>query len=1388
MEPKNEIIVVWHKQCDIVHNKNLNELMENQLFDSTEAFGENITRKAMCNHGLVRYFMSIKEALDGCCFNGIRDLVGGLTLNYSEKKKLSNASYSKSIQKKLISHFHLTVEFLEQQEGDMDMRKFINIDKYLPDINRKTIQQILNSCWREKILDSKYEFGKLVFTLPQLKSKIYVDRVNLNSLSRFNGYGSVSFLKIKPKKFVEIITNPVKLLKILKKELASKIDMVNLNRLFIQLNSHTLNAVLVNWQKYETNDQQVYYNLIPKKLSDYSHKFEKLISNGHPYYTFAKSKVGFSSEDILNYSPDFQPKVFLMLAAVHKSIIGIATNIENFKYKNWFAQHFSKEWNNWLAVLNMKGIRHKDYIPLPIHPWQVTHYIKKKFFNLTENEILVPLEVTIEVSPTASPRTLLLSRNLSAPHIKLPLSIQATSAIRSYPSHFVKAAPIISEFMRKILASEFSISEKLNIMREDIGLYMNTTREKEAEHLSVTFRENVVSCCLKGEEIAIVVAALFEKFPAWNNSLFIHILKFSGCTTLKGAKQYFIKYVDLVLGSHLDLYLIHGISLEGHQQNTLAVFEYGQIKRFIAKDLGGMYISASVWESHTLLKDFPLSPCFKYDDFYGRAQFLHAVYQSHLEFENVFVSDSEPRLKCVFDNVKARGFCGVIPTYFLTQYRNVTPQYRVMEPKNEIIVVWHKQCDIVHNKNLNELMENQLFDSTEAFGENITRKAMCNHGLVRYFMSIKEALDGCCFNGIRDLVGGLTLNYSEKKKLSNASYSKSIQKKLISHFHLTVEFLEQQKDDKERSKFININKYLPDINRKTIQQILNCCLREKILDSKYEFGKLVFTLPQLKSKIYVDRVNLNSLSRFNGYGSVLFVQNKPKQYEEIITDPVNLLKILKKELASKIDLVNLNKLFMELHSHTLNAVLANWQKYETKDSLWFNEEQVYNNLIPKKLSDYSHKFERLISNWHPYYPFAKSKVGFSSEDILNYSPDFQPKIFLILAAVHKSIIGTATNIENFKYKNWFAQHFSEEWNNWLAVLNMKGIRHKDYIPLPIHPWQVTHYIKKKFFNLTENEILVPLEVTIEVSPTASPRTLLLSRNLSAPHIKLPLSIQATSAIRSYPSHFVKAVPIISEFMRQILASEPSISEKLNIMREDIGLYLNTTGEHLSVTFRENVVRCCLKGKEIAVVVAALFEKFTASNDNLFIYIMKFAGYKTLKDAKQYFSKYADLVLGSHLDLYLIHGISLAGHQQNTLAVFEYGKIKRFVAKDLGGMYISANVAESHILLRDIPLSRRYKNDDFYGQAQVSHTVYQSHLGELVLLLADHFNCSEKFFWNIVRDKTKERFQVLKNRVDNDRWRNEYNAILKANWPARSLFQNRLHNEQGLYHFIKNPLT
>ena len=262
-----------------------------------------------------------------------------------------------------------------------------------------------------------------------------------------------------------------------------------------------------------------------------------------------------------------------------------------------------------------------------------------------------------------------------------------------------------------------------------------------------------------------------------------------------------------------------------------------------------------------------------------------------------------------------------------------------------------------------------------------------------------------------------------------------------------------------------------------------------------------------------------------------------------------------------------------------------------------------------------------------------------------------------------------------------------------------------------------------------------------------------------------------------------------------LLKENTMSARLAILPEVCGLYLSAVEDdkarHFTVIFRENVINY-LSNEEIAVVVSALFEKSLESNTSLFIELLKLAGCSNYQDALIYFNEYVDLVLGSYLDLYLIYGIALEGHQQNTLAIFQNGRIKRFIARDFDGIEIYADSLNSHAFtLTDLLSPPFVTHNKITVRNQLLHTVYQLHLGELVLLLAGHFKCEEKNFWTIIRNKTVERFTDLKAKVDSIRWEEEYHAILKADWPVKALFRMRLEKQyvrEGIFSYISNPLV
>ncbi len=601
---------------------------------------------------------------------------------------------------------------------------------------------------------------------------------------------------------------------------------------------------------------------------------------------------------------------------------------------------------------------------------------------------------------------------------------------------------------------------------------------------------------------------------------------------------------------------------------------------------------------------------------------------------------------------------------------------------------------------------------------------------------------------------------------------------------------------------LSINENIFEVNKHSLKQLLLAFLREDILPYHYQNTTVIFDLKRSNYFMYVTNVKLFSLLRFTHFDT-LILKHKSTSLKQTITDPLKLLDILKNELENILNMDQWVKFYKEIANHLQNALLSTWKKYSVGkliDRSKKNSHHQLNALLksPQITINSSLQFEQSVFNGHPYHPCAKTKLGFTIEDTINYSPEFQSKVGIFIAAVQKEYVHIESMHQNLNFTEWFSEYYPDAWCNWLEEIKRNNLKVKNYIPFPVHPWQVYYFtsISPLFKDYFEKKIIVIFDkAKIIASPTLSFRTLLPIENINSPYIKLPVAVQATSIVRTLSPISTKNMPRISNMLRKILIAENYFSDRLGLLPESYGLHLNglniDEAKHFTAIFRENIAKH-LADNEVAIVVAAFFEKSSISEINLFIEIMQLSGCLTYKDALDYFFHYADLVLGSYLDLFLLYGIALEGHQQNTLAIFRDGKIKKFIARDFDGIEIHNESMISMGIDLDLTENAPYiqKNKETVRN-QLLYTVYQLHLGEIVLLLANYFNCDEKPFWKIVREVTEQRFYALKNRMCPVTWKKEFNTILNTHWPVKALLRMRLEKNylrDGLFSQIVNPLT
>ncbi len=594
-----------------------------------------------------------------------------------------------------------------------------------------------------------------------------------------------------------------------------------------------------------------------------------------------------------------------------------------------------------------------------------------------------------------------------------------------------------------------------------------------------------------------------------------------------------------------------------------------------------------------------------------------------------------------------------------------------------------------------------------------------------------------------------------------------------------------------------LHAYRHKAERNAIERLLQALIREQLLTVTINEGGLLIPLEKGKGRIHANEVSCSALGYYRFDGEIQWITDLDIK---LITQVQQLLDIIKPYLDPSPDHNPWQQFTDEIHNHVQNFSLSLWvrdyhrQLIQSKTSAdthrylceWLENESLFPN---KTLF-----FEHWVTHGHPYHPCSKTKLGLSIDEVIHYSPEFGHETKILIAAIHRDHLHIEGIPPSEFYCEWFFDYFSESIASWNHYLNNCSLDPKLFVPIPIHPWQATHVINDRFHDLLERKkLFIFKDLQISTYPTLSFRTMMGAGNLYAPHMKLPVAVHTTSALRTVSPASCENGPKLSQVLHDILLKENHFGNRLRVMFEQFGIYVkgydDSQAKHLSAIFRDNA-NLHLSPDELGIVVNALFETSPTSKQPIFIELMSLANALTVSSALQYFRNYTRIVLESYLDLYLLYGIALEAHQQNTLAVFHTGKPVATIARDFGGLRVHLPTLQScGYSINPYPGSATFRSDKNEVRNKLLHTTYQYHFGEWIYHLSEYFKIPETHFWKIVREETETRFHALKKRLPSEIWNEEYEAILQRDWVLKALLRMRLNNLSHDYIYIplKNPL-
>jgi siderophore synthetase component len=170
------------------------------------------------------------------------------------------------------------------------------------------------------------------------------------------------------------------------------------------------------------------------------------------------------------------------------------------------------------------------------------------------------------------------------------------------------------------------------------------------------------------------------------------------------------------------------------------------------------------------------------------------------------------------------------------------------------------------------------------------------------------------------------------------------------------------------------------------------------------------------------------------------------------------------------------------------------------------------------------------------------------------------------------------------------------------------------------------------------------------------------------------------------------------------------------------------------------------------------------------------GELVIGDPAQWLREYAELLLPPLMRL-TAQGVALEAHLQNCLPTFVDGRPHRLALRDFAGLrlHLPRLAAAGH----DIALwpGSVVGTDDLdVMRAKIGYTLFQAHLGEIVLRLALDLGLDEDRAWRIIRE-------VLDSCCSGD----DHAAFTAPLVPHKALVRMRLAGGGDLYIPVRNPL-
>ena len=488
----------------------------------------------------------------------------------------------------------------------------------------------------------------------------------------------------------------------------------------------------------------------------------------------------------------------------------------------------------------------------------------------------------------------------------------------------------------------------------------------------------------------------------------------------------------------------------------------------------------------------------------------------------------------------------------------------------------------------------------------------------------------------------------------------------------------------------------------------------------------------------------SALSRYEFDGPIIYMNH---QHKESVDSLENLLDILVTDFHIDIpfhlksELIHSRDSFIEVYKEfdTRHEYLQRHDKYindsERLNFFTWLEKLKKNNDIDDVL--YS---ESLIFEGHPTHPLTKTKLPLSMEEVRTYSPEFEKIINLKVMLIHNEYVNVTTILDHSQFiLNEVIPEYLDELH---TFMNDRERLLKDYKVILVHPWQYEHTIRNKFKEWLQNHILISTPFHVPSKATSSFRTMSLINHPY--HVKLPVNVQATSAVRTVSPETTIDGPKLS----QALHRELNQYTQLDVALEPYGLFAKTDSDdarQLACIIREKPFT---KDDGILLVTGALVNKNVVDNEITVDSYLKWMNDDINQHTiHQFMRNYTRQLVTPLLALIQDYGIALEAHMQNTLVHLGPKYQIQFIVRDLGGSRIDIKTLSQR--LKHIEVENKSLLADSIEEVimKFQHAVVQNQLAELIFHFKKYEFIKEEELFNIIQEEIEVAINDTKPHAD-----------------------------------------